>query len=101
MTTLLQFILILLIFLPVRFFTYKLTNEWGLPAWLDYKPWSCDLCLSFWSLVTIYTAIWLSFSCLYTGAGGITLAVLNAIAMYLHQKNNTISIEDYDKIIND
>lgn len=92
MTTLLQFVLILLIFLPTSYFAYWLTEVKGLPQWLDYKPFICRLCLTFWLLVGIYTAIWLSFSCLYVGIGGYALAAMNALAMYIDQKNKTIKI---------
>lgn len=92
MMTLLQFILIVAIFLPTRWFAWKVTEVWGLPAWLDYKPFICKLCLTFWLLIGIYTAIWLSFSCLIVGIGGYTLAAMNALAMYIDQKNKTIKI---------
>lgn len=92
MIILLQFILIVAIFLPVRWFSWKVTEVWGLPAWLDYKPFICKLCLTFWLLMGIYTAIWLSFSCLYTAVGGYILAGMNALAMYIDQKINTVKI---------
>lgn len=102
MTTLLQFILTLIIFLSVNYFAYWLTEVKGLPRWLDYPPFSCRTCCTFWLLIGVNTAIFFSFSCLmYTAISGYVIAVLNAIAMYLHQRQNTISIEDYDKIIND
>lgn len=94
MMNILQFIVILAVFFPVKYLTWRITNEWGLPEWLRYKPWECELCLCFWLLVGIYTAILFSFSWLYTGIGGIILAVLNAIAMYVDQRNKTIKIED-------
>jgi hypothetical protein len=92
MEILLQFILIIAIFLPVRWFAWKFTEEWGVPDWLQYKPWVCNLCLTFWSLMGVYIALGLSFSCLYLMIGGCILAVLNAIAMYIDQRNKTIKI---------
>lgn len=92
MSILLQFILIVAIFLPVRYFAWWLTEVRGLPRWLDYKPFICKLCLTFWLLIGAYTAIWLSFSCLYTAIGGYILAAMNALAMYIDQKNKTIKI---------
>lgn len=97
MITLIEFALILGIFLPVKYLTYWLTEVKGLPEWLNYKPWICNLCLTFWSLLGIYIAIGVSFSCYITGIGGVIFAILNAIAMLVHQKNNTVSLEDYDK----
>lgn len=92
MLTILQFILILAVFIPARYIAYYITEVRGLPRWLDYKPWNCKLCLTFWLLIGIYTAIWLSFACLYTAIGGYILAVLNAIAMWIDQRNRTIKV---------
>ena len=97
MIKLIEFALILGIFLPVKYLTYWLTEVKGLPEWLNYKPWICNLCLTFWSLLGIYIAIGASFSCYIIGIGGAIFAILNAIAMWVHQKNNTVSLEDYDK----
>ena len=92
MTILLQIIFIILIFLPVRYFAWWLTEVRGLPRWLDYKPWNCKLCLTFWLLIASYLTVWLSFSCLYTTIGGLILAVLNAAAVWIDQKNKTVKI---------
>ena len=89
-----EFIIIVVVFLLVSYGAYYLTEIKGLPEWLNYQPFSCRVCLTFWSLIGIYIAIWVSFSCLITGIGGIILAILNAIAMKVHQKNNTVKIED-------
>lgn len=82
------------IFFIVRYLAYKITNEWGLPIWLQYKPFSCELCLTFWSLIVIYLTISLSLSCLYIGICGVLLAVMNALAMWKDQKDKTIIIID-------
>ena len=89
---LLQIILVGALFLPVKMLTYKITDEWGLPKWLDYKPFNCYLCLTFWSLLAVYLTIGLIFNLKITLFIGITIAVLNAIAMYIDQKNKTIKI---------
>ena len=87
-----EFIAMMLIFFIVNYGAYYVTEVKGLPTWLQYKPWICRLCLTFWTLIFTYTAIWLSFACLYLGIGGILLASMNALAMYIHQRNNTIKI---------
>ena len=92
MQILFEFIIMVMIFLIVSYGGYWLTEVKGLPKWLDYKPFICRLCLTFWTLIGVYIAIWLSFSCLYLGIGGILLAILNAIAMYIDQRNKTIKI---------
>ena len=92
MLILMEIATIFMIFFPVNYFAYYLTEERGLPKWLQYKPWICRLCLTFWSLVIIYLTLWLSLSCLYVGIGGILLASMNALAMWIHQKTHTIKI---------
>ena len=92
MEILFEFIVMVIIFLVINYGGYWLTEVKGLPEWLQYKPFVCRMCLTFWSLMGVYIALGLSFSCLYTMVGGILLAIMNAIAMWLHQKNNTIKI---------
>lgn len=94
MINILQVIIILALFIPVRYFAWALTEKWMMPEWLNYKPWNCKLCLTFWSLVAVYLTIGLSFKVYITLYGGIALAILNAIAMYIDQRNKTIKIED-------
>lgn len=96
MAILSEIITMFVIFFAVNYAAYWITEVKGLPQWLQYKPWICRLCLTFWSLVVIYLTILLSFQCLYLGIGGIILAVMNALAMYIDQKHKTIRIEDYD-----
>lgn len=88
----LQVILILGIFLPVKWLTYQITDVWGLPEWINYKPWNCWLCLTLWSLIAVYLTVGLVFQGYITMYGGITLAILNAIAMYIDQRNKTIKL---------
>lgn len=88
----LQVILILAMFIPIRWFAWKVTEVWGLPEWLQYKPWNCKLCLTFWSLVVSYLTIGLIFQLPITLYGGIALAIMNALAMWIDQRNKTIKL---------
>ena len=101
MSILIQFILIMAIFFPVNYAAYWITEVRGLPDWLQYKPWICRLCLTFWSLIFIYISLGLSLSCLYLGIGGVILASMNALAMWIDQKQKTVTLEDYDSIRDD
>lgn len=84
--------MILAIFLPVRWVCWKITEDWGTPEMLDYRPWNCKLCLTFWSLLVSYLTVGLILQLYITLIGGIALAVLNAIAMWIDQRNKTIKI---------
>lgn len=84
-----QLLAMLVIFLGTKYLTYNITMVWGVPKWLDFKPWNCTLCLTFWSLVAIYTTLWI-IGYQWLGISGLILAILNAIAMYIDQRRKTI-----------
>ena len=88
----LQVILIFALFIPIRYLAWKVTEEWGLPEWLQYKPWNCKLCFTFWSLLATYLSIGLIFNLYITLIGGIAFAIMNALAMWIDQKNKTIRL---------
>lgn len=88
----LQVIFILAMFIVIKWFAWKVTEVWGLPEWLQYKPWNCKLCLTFWSLLVTYLSIGLIFNLYITLIGGIALAIMNALAMWIDQKNKTVKI---------
>ena len=92
----LQIILIFTIFILDRFVVDKWVNQENYPVWLNYQPFNCEVCATFWSLLAIYLTVGLVFQWWWTMIGGMILAVLNAIAMWVNKKNKTIKIEDYD-----
>lgn len=89
-----QLLAMLVIFLITKYLTYNITEVWGLPKWLQYKPFICDTCLTFWSLVAIYTTL-LIIGYTWLGVSGLIMAVLNAIAMYINQKRKTVDVNTY------
>ena len=93
---LLQFIGIFIVFFATSYATWYVTEKELVPEFLDYKPFQCRTCLTFWSLVVIYVGMGLIFKLWIALIGGIVLAILNAVAMVVHQKNNTISVKDLD-----
>ena len=95
---LLQFLGIFIVFFATSYATWYVTEKELVPQFLNYKPFSCQTCLTFWSLVAIYLGMGITFKLWICLIGGLVLAVLNAIAMVVHQKRNTISINDFDKL---
>lgn len=93
---LLQIILIFTIFILDRYLVDKWVNQENYPKWLDYQPFNCEVCATFWSLLVIYLTVGLVFNLWWTMIGGMILAVLNAIAMHIDQKNRTVSITDFE-----
>ena len=95
---LIQIIVTLIIFFIVKYFAFRLTEEWGLPEWLNYKPWVCNKCLGFWSLTAIYLSIGIVLNLWIFLAFGMILTILDTIAIIIDERNKTIKIEDYDNI---
>ena len=95
---LLQIILVLIIFFTIKYLVYKLTEVWGLPEFLRYEPWICFKCLSFWTLISIFIVSGLICHLWIMMGVGILLTVLDTVALIIHQKRNTISINDFDKL---
>ena len=89
----LQLILVIALFIPIKWICYKTTEEWGLPMFLNYMPYSCCKCLSFWSLMAIYISIGLVFHLYITMAVGAILTVLDVIAVIVDQKKKTIIVK--------
>ena len=98
MWILFEFILTGIIFFAVGYFSWWFTEKDKVPNFLDFRPFSCRLCLNFWLLVAIYVALGISFNLWVMLIAGVILAILNAIAMWVNQRNKTIKLEDYDKI---
>lgn len=89
-----QLLAMVVIFLGTKYMTYNITEVWGLPKWLQYKPFACNTCLTFWSLVAIYTTL-LIIGYTWLGISGLIMAVLNAIAMYIDQRKKTVDVNEY------
>lgn len=96
----LQILALFIIAVAVISFAYWWTEgrEEYKPDWLNYKPFNCKICLTFWTLIVIYVTIGLTLNLNLFLWGGIIFAAANALAMKIDEKNKTISIDDYDGI---
>lgn len=92
--TIAQILAIAVIFIIVMWWAYMQTERWGLPSFLQFKPFSCRTCLTFWTLIAAYTTT-LLIGMTYTAIGGYILAILNAIAMKVDQKQKTVDVNNY------
>lgn len=88
----LQFVLMFLIYLIVVPVVYYWTEVRRLPEWLQFPPFHCRKCLTFWTLIGISLVIGLSFNWEYFMISGIILAIMTAIAMHIDQRNKTIKV---------
>lgn len=90
-----EFILSIIVFLFINWLTWMVVDRMGLvPSFLDYQPFNCRKCATFWTLVCV--AIGAALGGFWTMAATLgTLAALNAVAMHIHQKKNTINYDEY------
>ena len=95
----LQILALFIIAVGVISFSYWWTEgrEEYKPDWLNYKPFNCKICLTFWTLIVIYVTIGLTLNLNLFLWGGIIFAAANALAMKIDEKNKTISIDEYDE----
>lgn len=88
----LEVLLVFTIFFPIKWLCWKITERWGVPEWLRYRPWECKKCLTFWSLMALFIACGLLCHLWITMAVGGILTILDTIAVIVDQKNKTIKI---------
>lgn len=88
----LQIIMVLGIFFPVKWLCWKATEVWQMPEFLSYKPWVCKKCLTFWTLAATYTTVGVILHAYITLVVGLLLTVLDTIATIIDQRNKTIKI---------
>ena len=90
-----EFIIAFLLYFTVLIAAYYATEEMRMPEWLQFPPFHCRKCLTFWSLIISSVVLGLSFELYVMMATVIILASLTAISMHIDQKNKTVRI-DYD-----
>lgn len=96
MMILLQFAIAFIIYFAIVMGAYYATEVKELPKWLQFPPFHCRKCLTFWSNLAAGLTIGLAFNLYVTMATVAVMAVLTAIAMHVDQKRKTIKIEDDD-----
>lgn len=87
-----QFLLVLILYMIILPVCYYVTEVKRLPDWLQFPPFHCRKCLTFWVSIAAYSAIGLSFNIYWFMITGIIVAILTAIAMYYDEKNKTIKV---------
>lgn len=89
---LLQYIGAFGLFFLLNWLIWMVVDIWQLiPAWLDYKPFACRRCCTFWTLM----AVAVGFVILGWHITAITLAILaiaNACAMHIDEKYNYVEV---------
>ena len=93
-----EVLMALIIWLLVIFVAYYLTEVKPLPKWLQFPPFQCHVCLTFWSNLAVFLTIGLAMSLWHFLVAGLILTVLAAISMKIDQKKKTVKAEDIEII---
>ena len=85
-----EILLMIIVFLFCNWIGYLATEVYTLPKFLQFRPWTCRLCFTWW--LTIFAAITIVLTLGYnvTSIGLGILAILNALAMWIDQRNKTV-----------
>lgn len=87
-----EFILAFAMYFAIVALAYYFTEVRRLPEWLQYPPFDCWKCLTFWSMTMAGLTLGLALHLYWTMGILIVLAILTAISMHINQKNKTIKI---------
>lgn len=87
-----EFIIAFAMYFAIVYGAYYVTEVKRLPEWLQFPPFDCRKCLTFWSNSVAGLVVGLSFSLWITMITVLVMASLTAIAMHIDQKSKTIKI---------
>lgn len=87
-----EIILAFILYFAIVFIAYYVTEVRRLPEWLQFPPFHCRKCLTFWSNMFAFISIGFCFKLYWFMGTGILLGILTAIAMKIDQKNKTIKV---------
>ena len=87
-----EFVIAFIMYFVIVYGAYYVTEVKRLPEWLQFPPFDCKKCLTFWSNFIAGLVVGLSFSLYITMITVFVMAILTAISMHIDQKRKTISI---------
>ena len=87
-----EFVIAFIMYFVIVYGAYFVTEVKRLPEWLQFPPFECKKCLTFWSNFIAGLVVGLSFSLYITMITVMVMAILTAISMHIDQKRKTISI---------
>ena len=87
-----EFVIAFIMYFVIVYGAYYATEVKRLPEWLQFPPFECRKCLTFWSNFIAGLVVGLSFSLYITMITVFVMAILTAISMHIDQKRKTISI---------
>lgn len=89
-----EFVIAFIMYFVIVYGAYYATEVKRLPEWLQFPPFDCKKCLTFWSNFIAGLVVGLSFNLYITMITVMVMAILTAISMHIDQKRKTISINN-------
>lgn len=90
MVGMLLIILTLIIYFGIKYLNHFLITKNKIPSFINYKPFNCEICSTFWYTVGVFIVLGLTFN--YIFLSGIIISILDAIAQKVNEKNKTIKL---------
>lgn len=84
MLKLLIIVSLTILFFAVKWLAFLIVQNVELPVWLDYKPYNCPTCLSFW--LNIGLSVCLTFLITKLSVIYVIITILDGIAMLIDKR---------------
>lgn len=103
-TIFISLVISILLWMGFNAIAFYFTEVWEIPykvKFIDFKPFNCCICCTFWSNILSNLVLTLStnFNYLYASILWLILTILTAISMKVNERKNTIDLSEIDKII--
>ena len=85
MLKLLIIVSLIILFFAVKWLAFLITKNVELPVWLDYKPYNCPTCLSFW--LNLGLSVCLTFLITKLSIVYIIITLLDGVALLIDYRN--------------
>lgn len=80
-----QVLLSIVLLVLIKYAAYRITMK-EYPIWLEYQPYSCEKCLTWWTALVAFLTLGFQFQAWVFMVSGITLAALDAYAKHKYEK---------------
>lgn len=79
------------VYFTLKYFNHLMIEKGKIPKFLDYRPFNCELCSTFWYSLGVFLTLGLTVDWVFLI--GVILAAMDAAAQKIEEKNKTIEIK--------
>lgn len=88
MFDLIVILIAIICFFAIKYGAYRFTENVNFPKFIEYQPYDCYKCCSFWANNTFFISIGLCLDAYLFMAVGLTFTILDSIAMLINENKN-------------